>query len=264
MPDGPDRSGAPAGPPDFFARLLARHTSLAPPTGAVTRVRPRLPGPFERIEALRAEPPGPDEPALLLPPATPHPPPREAPPAGPEREIRTERQTVIRTEPAEDTGRGAHARPAAPPPARRRAAPPPAPQRSPAPRPRGAEAVAGRPADPPPDTPAGREPAPPYGPARAGAPRLTAPSPARPRPADAAVARQGQAPAGRRATGSAEPAVHIQIGRLEVRAAGPAGAAAPPRRGGRRTPRVSLDDYLSRRSNGADAETARDPGHPGQ
>ncbi|MGW0657450.1 hypothetical protein ACWD4T_53905, partial [Streptomyces umbrinus] len=40
--------------PDFFDRLLARHTPAAAPRPGVARVRPRLAGPFERVEAVRA------------------------------------------------------------------------------------------------------------------------------------------------------------------------------------------------------------------
>ncbi|MFD9195055.1 hypothetical protein ACFWCA_43450, partial [Streptomyces phaeochromogenes] len=40
--------------PDFFDRLLARHTPTAAPRPGVARVRPRLAGPFERVEAVRA------------------------------------------------------------------------------------------------------------------------------------------------------------------------------------------------------------------
>ncbi|MEV2235663.1 hypothetical protein AB0H69_44910, partial [Streptomyces phaeochromogenes] len=40
--------------PDFFDRLLARHTPAAEPRPGVARVRPRLAGPFERVEAVRA------------------------------------------------------------------------------------------------------------------------------------------------------------------------------------------------------------------
>lgn len=84
--------------PDYFDRLLARYTPV-PAAGGAARVRPRLPGPFERVEALRSGPPEPDEPAALIPSA-----PRPA--FGPaesvrhEREVRTDRETVVRTEAA--------------------------------------------------------------------------------------------------------------------------------------------------------------------
>jgi hypothetical protein len=48
---------------------------------------------------------------------------------------------------------------------------------------------------------------------------------------------------------SAPPAIHITIGRVEVRAVAPAAAAvAAPRAAGR--PRLSLEDYLKERSGG--------------
>ena len=40
---------------DYFDRLIARHASAVAHGPATPRVRPRLPGPFERIEALRAD-----------------------------------------------------------------------------------------------------------------------------------------------------------------------------------------------------------------
>lgn len=46
--------------PDYFDRLLARYTPV-PAAGGAARVRPRLPGPFERVEALRSARPEPDE-----------------------------------------------------------------------------------------------------------------------------------------------------------------------------------------------------------
>ncbi|MGW3405796.1 hypothetical protein ACWDPI_30365, partial [Streptomyces zhihengii] len=47
---------------DHFDRLLARHTPAGPGAGPPARVRPRLPGPFERVDAPRHGPDGPDEP----------------------------------------------------------------------------------------------------------------------------------------------------------------------------------------------------------
>ncbi|MFE5690103.1 hypothetical protein ACFQ7Y_44270, partial [Streptomyces sp. NPDC056512] len=61
-------SEAPGGSPDFLDRLLARHTAPRP---AAARVRPRLPGPFERVEAVRAAAPAPDDDTLLWPAAAP-------------------------------------------------------------------------------------------------------------------------------------------------------------------------------------------------
>lgn len=40
--------------PDYFDRLLARYTPVPAAGAGAARVRPRLPGPFERVEALRA------------------------------------------------------------------------------------------------------------------------------------------------------------------------------------------------------------------
>ncbi|NUK85419.1 hypothetical protein HRW19_13925, partial [Streptomyces lunaelactis] len=85
--------------PDYFDRLLARYTPVSATGGAggAARVRPRLPGPFERVEALRSAPQEPDAPAALIP---------SAPAFGPaesvrhEREVRTDRHTVLRTEAA--------------------------------------------------------------------------------------------------------------------------------------------------------------------
>ncbi|NUK68138.1 hypothetical protein HRW11_29540, partial [Streptomyces lunaelactis] len=87
--------------PDYFDRLLARYTPVpaAGGAGGAARVRPRLPGPFERVEALRSAPQEPDAPAALIPSAP-------APAFGPaesvrhEREVRTDRHTVLRTEAA--------------------------------------------------------------------------------------------------------------------------------------------------------------------
>ncbi|MGI5453426.1 hypothetical protein ACQEWB_09690 [Streptomyces sp. CA-249302] len=94
MPDSPD---APTGP-DFLDRLLARHTAPRP---AAARVRPRLPGPFERVEAVRATAPATDEDALLWPATSPAAvSPAEGPrPAAAETRTHTERErTVVRTE----------------------------------------------------------------------------------------------------------------------------------------------------------------------
>ncbi|MBT2677254.1 hypothetical protein J7E95_42025, partial [Streptomyces sp. ISL-14] len=60
-----DAEGAPV--PDFLDRLIARHAPAA--AGArtdVVRVRPRLPGPFERVEAVRGTAPEPDDGSDLL------------------------------------------------------------------------------------------------------------------------------------------------------------------------------------------------------
>ncbi|MBD3011309.1 hypothetical protein IEJ02_46670, partial [Streptomyces sp. 5-10] len=105
---------------DYFDRLLARHAPVPAPVpvpgsaaggGAgdrPVRVRPRLPGPYERIEALRGEPPLPEEPT----PARVAPPPvadRYQEVVRHEREVRTDRHTVVRAEPTpyEDVERDA-------------------------------------------------------------------------------------------------------------------------------------------------------------
>ncbi|MCX4510849.1 hypothetical protein OHA27_11130 [Streptomyces sp. NBC_01619] len=229
--------------PDHFDRLLARYTA----PGAA-RVRPRLPGPFERVEALRTAPPEPGDPAPLVPAAPP-----ASGPAGeqprPVREVRTERHTVVRTEgarPGEPGPAPAGLVPstplllpraaAAPGPREVAAASPPASRGAPssATAPgtrRQSPGVVARAADPAP----------------ASAPL----APARPRGADTAAAR-GATPSGigRRAPRPAERVVHVQIGRLEVSAAPPPGASRPardrPDHTGRRGPALTLDDYLAR------------------
>jgi hypothetical protein len=238
--------------PDYFDRLLARYASVAPPEAAQprTRVRPRLPGPFERIEALRTGPVEPDEPSPLVPPSVPR-------PAGPdielglEREIRTERHIVIRAEPAADAGRAVPPRPSASPRPLRSAAPA-APRHPPAAsaRPERADAGTGTRGAPRfvPGEPAGNQGV------ASGRDGTGAESPAaafaRPRAADTARARPNvpRAAAGRRTTRPAEPAVYVQIGRLEVRAASATAVdrtVTGRRREGRRAPTVSLADYLT-------------------
>lgn len=247
--------------PDYFDRLLARHAPApaagplpglpadAPDTGRPARVRPRLPGPFERIESLRAgdrDEPG-TAPGLLTPPtAHPHLPGAEF--TRVEREVRTtERETVVRDGPtapdAPDGSRDGGPRPAAP---LLRPAGPLADRARPATagtvRPR-------RPSGAPPDdgTPSGRTPAP------LTTPRATAaPAPAALlRPRDDAAARGAAArktAAGRRGGRPAEQVVHVHIGRLEVTAAGGPARKEPvdPGRAVRRGPALSLTDYLSR------------------
>ncbi|MER7205144.1 hypothetical protein ABT363_47065, partial [Streptomyces sp. NPDC000188] len=91
-------SETPQGSPDFLDRLLARHTA---PRQAVARVRPRLPGPFERVEAVRAEASASEEDALLWPAATPSavPLPDAPSPTAVAARTHTERErTVVRSE----------------------------------------------------------------------------------------------------------------------------------------------------------------------
>ncbi|MGW3622046.1 hypothetical protein [Streptomyces sp. NPDC000880] len=231
--------------PDYFDRLLARYTPVPAVGGAAAQVRPRLPGPFERVEALRSGPPEPDAPAALIP-TTPGPAFGPAELVRHEREVRTDHHTVVRTEavPADEPevpaaqaapSPGPLLRPAAAAsPAARPAADVPRSQRR-----AGVPSVADAPRTPPVPTP--REPAPP----------MAAAAPARPRDTDTAAARgAGLSGVGRRAPRPTERVVHVQIGRLEVSAAPPPGANRPaggrPDHSGRRTPALTLDDYLSR------------------
>lgn len=88
--------------PDFLDRLLARHAAPAAQRSGVVRVRPRLAGPFERVEAVRAAAPDPDGTGPLWPVAAPAPVARPDGTRPAAREVvRTERErTVVRTEPA--------------------------------------------------------------------------------------------------------------------------------------------------------------------
>ncbi|MFB6436655.1 hypothetical protein ACFCVY_07715 [Streptomyces sp. NPDC056411] len=252
-------------PDDYFGRLLARYAPPAPadpfagppdggPAGRAgasrrTLVRPRLPGPFERIEALGGAPAGPEAPAPLYPRA-PLPAALPGEPVHHERELRTtDRETVVRSEaPHQDTpdrGRGAP-RPAAPP--GRPAAPPVAGPRTAVPdavrphrRSGGRAGGEDGPARTPASAPVAGHPEP-AAPAAAPAlrPRTDAVPTARPEARAAAAGRRGQRPA--------ERVVHVQIGRLEVSAAGTERPAAGgrPAGTGRRAPSLSLTDYLAR------------------
>ncbi|MET7712174.1 hypothetical protein [Streptomyces sp. NPDC005407] len=231
--------------PDYFDRLLARYTPVPAAGGAAARVRPRLPGPFERVEALRSEPPEPEAPEALIPTAP-------GPAFGPAelvrhvREVRTDHHTVVRTEAARA---GEPELPAA------QAAPSPGPllrpaaAASPTARPAADVPRSARRAGVPAVTDAPRTPSAPA--PREPAPLVAATAPARPRGADTAAARGAAlSGVGRRAPRPAERVVHVQIGRLEVSAAPPPGASRPaggrPDHSGRRAPALTLDDYLSR------------------
>ncbi|MFJ3954406.1 hypothetical protein ACIPXV_30950 [Streptomyces libani] len=241
--------------PDYFDRLLARYAPAPggafPDSGRTDRagrtlVQPRLPGPFERIEALSGPSAEPDGPAPRAPQAL-----RSARSEEGriryEREIRTtERQTVLRTEaPRQDE---------APDPAERQlrladgllrptVSPGPRPGPPGAVRPQGTAGTrtgddrAARPTAstlvlPGFDT----APVAPVTPLR---PRTDEPPTARPAARTAATGRRGQR--------AAERVVHVQIGRLEVNAAGPQRPAADrPARTERREPTLSLADYLAR------------------
>jgi hypothetical protein len=234
--------------PDYFDRLLARYTPVPAAGSGTARVRPRLPGPFERVEALRSGPPEPDQPAALIPSAP-------QPAFGPaelvrhEREVRTDRETVVRTEAAavadeperrtaqDVQGPGPLLRPAVPAPVASHPVVADVPRAG---RRGAASSAADTPRTPTAATPRATEAAP-----------RAASAPARPRGADTAAARGAAlAGVGRRAPRPAERIVHVQIGRLEVSAAPPPGASrlagGGPEHTGRRAPALTLDDYLSR------------------
>ncbi|QOV40054.1 hypothetical protein IM697_17645 [Streptomyces ferrugineus] len=243
-----DADGAPV--PDFLDRLIARHApAAAGPRPDVVRVRPRLPGPFERIEAVRGTAPEPDDGSDPLWPATtpthvrPVPAPRPAPPAA---RLHTERErTVVRTE---------------------RAPADPAPHPAPRPLP---EAPLLRPVTP---IAPGPRPAPDAGQRAAGRGRsersatqsaasvpnppgadaatsAAVSTPLRPSAADTAAARDAvRQAAARRPARAPEQVVQVQIGRLEV-------TSGPTPAGGsrQRTPAaerpgaaLSLAEYLAR------------------
>lgn len=254
-------------PDDYFGRLLARYAPV--PGGAFpeasgsgrtdgtttgladgarrTLVRPRLPGPFERVEALRGAPAEADELAPLSPQA-----PRTSPFGSEqvryEREIRTsEQHTVVRREAPRQTPADADlVEPAARP-----TAPLLRPAAAVEPGPRTAAAETVRPQRGVPADGAARRAAvaTPSQPGRNIAPAAPAPA-LRPRTEAVPAARSAarSAAAGRRGQRSAERVVHVQIGRLEVSAAGAERPAAGgrPARAERREPSLSLADYLAR------------------
>ena len=241
-----DADGAPV--PDFLDRLIARHTAGAVPGAA--RVRPRLPGPFERVEAVRAPAHDPDGQAPLWPAAAPAAvastpdQPRTAAASGvrpgPERE-----RTVV-----PDVERVYDGRPTAPP----RAASPEGPLLRPVtpllPGPRPAAGPVRRAAGGPrPEGDSIRTAVPvpsPPGPDTASRAAVSA-SP-RPSTADTAAAREAVRQAAARRPGRApEQVVEVRIGRLEVTAAAPAGAARRRTTAAERAgATVSLADYLAR------------------
>ncbi|MEU9120276.1 hypothetical protein AB0C96_10505 [Streptomyces sp. NPDC048506] len=257
---------------DYFGRLLARYAPTGPadpladpfaaasggrpdgPAGRAggarrTRVRPRLPGPFERVEALGGASAEADAPAPLFPRASPRP----ALPAGErvrhEREVRTtDRETVIRSEvPHGDAPDRTWPAPQPAEPLLR-----PAAHVNPGPRTALPDDVrrqrrTGRSGGE--DLPA--RPTPSAALASAATPLPVATAALRPR-ADAVPAARPEAraaaAAGRRGQRSGERVVHVQIGRLEVSAAGTERPAAGgrPARTERRGPSLSLADYLAR------------------
>ncbi|MFI2257711.1 hypothetical protein [Streptomyces tubercidicus] len=255
-------------PDDYFGRLLARHAPAVPAdpfagtAGAAgsrtdgprrTLVQPRLPGPFERVEALRGEAGEPDEPAAL----SPHPPPpqlSEGERVRYEREIRTtERETtVLRAEaPAPDT-------PDTIAPAVRSTASLLRPTAFPDPGPRPATPDGARPqrragAREVDDGPARTAASASVRPGAPAAPVAAVPA-LRPRTEGGPAARPAAraAATGRRGQRGAERVVHVQIGRLEVSAAGPERPAAGSRPAPteRPAPSLSLADYLARGGEG--------------
>ncbi|MGW1748638.1 hypothetical protein ACWCRD_24120 [Streptomyces sp. NPDC002092] len=237
-----DTRGAPDFP-DFFDRLLARHASPRP---AAVRVRPRLPGPFERVEAVQAAAPAPDEDTLLWPATTPAAavPPDAPRPSAVQTRTHTERErTVVRTE----------REPAAPAPSPSEPVRDQAPLLRPVapvtpgvrPLPEAGRRAAGRGrAESGPSQTAVSVPIPP---GTQAAPQAVSAA-LRPSAADTAAARDAvRQAAARRPSKPAEQVVQVQIGRLEVTAAGAAEGAGQRRRAAERPgTALSLADYLAR------------------
>ncbi|GAA2591409.1 hypothetical protein GCM10010304_40250 [Streptomyces roseoviolaceus] len=236
--------------PDFLDRLLARHAAPAAQRSGVVRVRPRLAGPFERVEAVRAAAPDPDGTGPLWPVAAPAPVTRPDGTRPAAREVvRTERErTVVRTEPAPAPDEPAvrPARPAESEGPLLRPVTPTGPVLRPAPDTARRAAGRGRTERAAPTnavsvpTPPGADTA---SPAAVSAPLL-------PSAADTAAARDAVRQAAARRPGRpAEQVVQVQIGRLEVTAGGaPQGGGDRPRPRDTERPRatVSLADYLAR------------------
>ncbi|MEV6588580.1 hypothetical protein [Streptomyces acidicola] len=252
MPDSPSGS-RPAGSPeqsDFLDRLIARHTApAATPRPGVVRVRPRLPGPFERVEAVRAGAPDPDGPEPLWPSATPAavPPPQAPRPPVRETRVRTERErTVVHTEQTPTDAEARPARPAGPETPLLRPATPVAPGPRPVADPARRTAGRGRP-DRAPAQSAASVPNPPG--SDAASPAAVSAS-LLPSAADTAAARDAVRQAAARRPGRApEQVVRVQIGRLEVTASSPTPGGGGKRRTepqGRPEATVSLAEYLAR------------------
>ncbi|MFI1255241.1 hypothetical protein ACH4U6_15810 [Streptomyces netropsis] len=235
--------------PDFFDRLLARHVPgrQGTPT-AVARLRPRLPGPFERIETAGTDAPGPTAGPPPAPgsarAAGPSPvpaPPRPAPPAAPP----APRATTPAPQRPAPAVRLVPARPLL-------VAPPLPPAATAAPngeRTPGGHTGAARPdATGQPLGQATRNPAPPASRPSTPKPGTPAVSAARPkppqRPADTTTVGDR-----RRRQKPPERVVHVSIGRLEVTAGHRQSPAKPDRRAGtedrgRPKPAMTLDRYL--------------------
>ncbi|WP_327351824.1 hypothetical protein [Streptomyces sp. NBC_01304] len=251
----PETEGAPGGespdaasPSDYFDRLLARHTRGATPRAGVARVRPRLAGPFERVEAVRGAGLVEADGAEPLWPSTAQSPVQQGELGRMEREVRfhSERErTVVRAEPAPApaplTPRPSTAVTPAVPLLRPAAAPVPRALPDTSRRAAARERTAVRPSQS-----AASAPVPPGADAAAAA----VPAPLRPSAVDTAAARDAaRQSSGRRGARGGEQVVHVQIGRLEVTAAGAAPAAGgrgPGQAPGRQGATVSLQDYLAR------------------
>ncbi|MGW1024848.1 hypothetical protein ACWD4J_14295 [Streptomyces sp. NPDC002577] len=245
-----DADGAPV--PDFLDRLIARHApAAAGPRPGVVRVRPRLPGPFERVEAVRSTTAEPDDGnGLLWPSATPSTvsqPDLPRPPTA-EPRIRTERErTVVRTEHA-PADRDVTPRPSlqsAPEAPLLRPVAPLAP--GPRPVPDASRRAAGRER---PDRGAAQSAASvPIPPGADAASPAAVSTPVRPSAADTAAARDAvRQAAARRPARATEQVVQVQIGRLEV-TAGPSPSGGNRQRTpatGRPGATLSLADYLAR------------------
>lgn len=109
MSDSSGHTPESLGAPDFLDRLIARHALGAAPRPGMVRVRPRLAGPFERVEAVRTGVSDAEEPVWPTAPQVPSdndgltvlPTSREV-------HFRTEReQTVVQTERAPEPTRSA-------------------------------------------------------------------------------------------------------------------------------------------------------------
>ncbi|MDI3403666.1 hypothetical protein [Streptomyces cavernicola] len=244
-----DPTGPSTGPDhtDFLDRLLARHRPAAPARPGVVRVQPRLAGPFERVEAVRGPAAEPEDTAPLWP-TTPQPAVSDGKLGAPVREVRqlTERErTVVRTEREPAAEQPQPPRPAPPP-------PPAAPLLRPA-----ADAVPRL--RPVPDAtrrthsdsaPAAQRDTPAAALRPAGDTTGTPGRPVaalRPSGVDTAAAREAVRQSGARRRGQPqEQVVQVQIGRLEVTAAGRESTTRRPAARERREATVSLSDYLTR------------------
>jgi hypothetical protein len=236
--------------PDFLDRLLARHAAPGAQRPGVVRVRPRLAGPFERVEAVRGAAPDPDGTEPLWPVAAPADATRPDLARPVAREVvRTERErTVVRTEqaPAPDGTGPRPARPADPEGPLLRPVTPAGPALRPVPDTARRAAGRGRTERAAP-TNAASVPTPP---GTDAAPRAAVPAALLPSAADTAAARDAVRQAAARRPGrQTEQVVQVQIGRLEVTAGGtPQGGGGRPRPRDAERPRatVSLADYLAR------------------